>query len=147
MLEITVNNYYSSDISEFIGIVIEKLQQNIINGLSRRQLSRVTEYLNSDLSPYYYLKELRNPITLYADEIFEGALKNLTFSKDNEKRYKIFIDPTVYTPQTNISYASAIALITYGNLTLNPYPIFSEKMEEMDKEIPQLFEDYIEENL
>lgn len=147
MLEITINNHYASDISQFVEIVIERLQQSIIDGLSKRQLIRTTNYLNSNLSPYYYLQEGRRPINLYADEIFEGSLENLTFQNTNNEKYRIYIDPTAYIPNTNIRYESAIALITYGNLSFNPYPIFSEKMKEMDKEIPQLFEDYLEENL
>lgn len=144
MLELTINNYYESSISEFVSIVIDKLKESIINSLSRRQLQRVTEYLNSEYSPYYYLQELKNPITLYANEIFEGALDNLTYNTIDDKKYKIHIDPNAYVPNTNISYESAMSLITNGTLTFNPYPIFSDRMKDMDEEIPELFESYVE---
>lgn len=148
MLELTINNFSGNDVSSFIELVKQEIKDRVSGSLSQKQLSRVTEYLNSELSPYYtYLHRFKNTPTLYADEIFQGALNNLEYSNTNNKVYKIFINPSKYIPNTSISYESVVALITNGNLVFNPYRIFSEKLEQIDREIPQLFEDYVEERL
>lgn len=148
MLELTINNFSGNDVSSFIELVKQEIKDRVSGSLSQKQLSRATEYLNSELSPYYtYLHRFKNTRTLYADEIFQGALNNLEYSNINNKVYKIFINPSKYIPNTSISYESVVALITNGNLVFNPYRIFSEKLEQIDREIPQLFEDYVEERL
>lgn len=146
MLELTINNFYDNDISEFVEFVMEELKKEILQRLSRRELIRVTEFLNSEYSPYYYLKNLRKPVTLYADEIFEGALDNLIFININNQRYKIFIDPNAFIPNTDIKYEAVMALITNGSLLFNPYTVFSDCIKDIDEDVPFLFEEYIERN-
>ena len=147
MLEILINNYCDEDVSSFVLYVIYELQSYILDNMDPAQLQRIDDYLNSEESPYTHLLQQRKNIKLSAKNIIIGATRNLTYDSTGIKQYRIFVKPNVYIADTGISYASAIALLTNGNISLTPYTLFSDAMNKFDKDIPDLFEHYIGESI
>lgn len=91
--------------------------------------------------PFQLFLEEKYNKKINLDHILAVALKTLTFKKIGDD-YIIQIDSNIKSPEIPAKLIDICALVNYGNLALNPYPIFDIVMERLSKEVPSLYIEY-----
>lgn len=79
-----------------------------------------------------------------AYEIIFAGIKNLKVYKYPD-HYVIKINPNKILPKSSAKLNDICNLINYGNLSIKGYPIFSEGFELISKQVPYLYEAFLEE--
>lgn len=77
------------------------------------------------------------------DILFQG-IKSLKIIRAYNDSYIITIDSNKIMPKTHAKLYDLCALINYGNLSMNAYPIFEKTFINVVESLPHLFKEYRE---
>ena len=123
-------------------ILLPYMEDVLIALIDRRKLIIWDEYFkDNDLGWITYKNKTIRP-TAY--ETIITGIKNLKTYKYPDQ-YIIKINPNKILPKSSAKLNDICNLINYGNLSLKGYPIFSEGFEIISKQVPYLYEAFLEE--
>lgn len=138
-MNLIIDQELDLDLSEFCDFVIKYIQENLPKSLDERKLLRYDDYINNNIKIDFAYDKKR---ILSSKELLISSTYNLIKRKFS-KYYMIEIDPNIYIKDTNIKLVDIIKLINYGSLTLQPYPIYSNIMEEIAEDLDTLYEQFL----
>lgn len=84
-------------------------------------------------------------ITPSAYDIILAGIHNITYSKQGVD-YRIYINNNEIIPKGSAKLYDICHLINYGNLSVSPYPIFSDSFKEVDLRINELYDSFEEDS-
>lgn len=118
------------DISkEFIEYLIKKIQQQILAKINLKKLIQWDNYILNIINNKLIKK-------VSSKEIILIGLHYLEY-KETKKYYIIQINNNIKYKNTNYTIYSLIKLINYGCLGMKGYPIFTDTLKEVDKNLVQ----------
>ena len=124
------------------GILIPYIEDTFINLIDRRKLIKYKDYFkNNNLGWITYNNKTIIPSPY---EILIAGIKNLIVYRYPDK-YVITINPNKILPKTSAKLNDICKLINYGTLSISRYPIFTEVFEIISKQVPYLYETFLEE--
>ena len=124
------------------GILIPYIEDTFINLIDRRKLIKYKTYFKyNDLGWITYNNKTIIPSPY---EILIAGIKNLIVYRQPDK-YVITINPNKILPKTSAKLNDICKLINYGTLSVSRYPIFTEVFEIISKQVPYLYETFLEE--
>ena len=138
-MNLIIDQELDLDLSDFCDFIIKYIQENLPRNLDERKLLRYDDYINNNIKIDFAYNERR---ILSSKELIISSTYNLIKRKFS-KYYMIEIDPNIYIKDTNIKLVDIIKLINYGSLTLQPYPIYSNIMEEIAEDLDTLYEQFL----
>lgn len=118
-MNLVINNELEEDITDFCNWLIKDIQSSFKGFIDANQLIRFDDIINNSIE-FKQLPRYINPI-----EIIIGSMYNLRLAVNNSV-YTIEIDPNINIPDTYTKFIDIARLVNFGNLTVNPYPIFTE---------------------
>ena len=139
-MELILNNRSGDGLTEFIDWLIPQMIDHLIDSIDEDQTDRIDLYLNGEGS---IGESINKKISSY--NILVGAMNYLTYSNVDERVYRIFIDPNIYIPNSQLTFAGMVQLIDEGNLQLSPYPIWTKTIEYFDGNVNDLYDEFLEE--
>lgn len=138
-MNLIIDQELDLDLSDFCDFIIKYIQENLSRSLDERKLLRYDDYINNNIKIDFAYNKRR---ILSSKELIISSTYNLIKRKFS-KYYMIEIDPNIYIKDTNIKLVDIIKLINYGSLTLQPYPIYSNIMEEIAGDLDTLYEQFL----
>ena len=130
-MQLIIDECSNKDLKKFIySVVIPRAIRLFYSRLDRKRCEPFQLYLEEKYSKKINL-----------DHILSVSLKNLMVKKSGCE-YIIHIDSNIKAPEIPAKLIDICALINYGNLALNPYPIFDIVMDRLSEEIPSLYTQY-----
>lgn len=136
-MELTIENNDKLELEEFSQEIIELMKEYLITHIEESKLIRWDEYLNKEIKWgwKYKVKIIR------AKTLLLGAAYNLQIIERTNK-ITIRINPNAIINETNKKYIDILKLITYGNLSIQGYPIWEQMMNYFAKNISDIYESY-----
>lgn len=129
-----------SDDANFINYLINEMSIWFWDNFNPKKIIAFQQYV--DMAPKYkslFIKKLD------VTNCCKIALDNLK-AEHYSTRYIIKIDDSIIVYGTNIQLKEIINLITFGNLLLQPYPIFVDMFNYFNNNIGKYFNEYYKEN-
>ena len=118
------------DLKLFIkDFVIPMATEIFISLVDRRRYSLWENYLQ---------KLYRTKRQVNVDKILMQGISNLEFYRRGND-YELSINSNIICSEIPAKLIDVCALINYGNLEINPYPIFDVVMERLGLELPDLY--------
>ena len=129
---------YDSDLSKFCEWLINKIQLYFISEIDDKKCAKFNEFINQNMRWKF------QPRLISTKDILKGCIYNLRYYQTGNK-FIIDINPNIYIPDSYNKYISIARLINYGNLSVSPYPIFTETFKYFDDNAHIYFQEYLEE--
>lgn len=130
-----IENPEGIDYSDFCDYLIEEMQLRIYTELNIDLLNSIESVVNDILKADTYL---------ILPLVISESVNYLIWEKYNDKDYIIHLDEQKKIPNTNLTYFEVIKLINFGNLQLNAYPIYTNLMEDMAKDLQEYYFEFME---
>ena len=143
MTEILLVIPSSPNPSEFLNLVIKKIQDYFIQNIDRKQLLKIDNYLSKYPILIRYNEKYEKRTTINAYSILVGAISHLKVQKTNKQLYRIYINPNAFVPNTQTRFETLLCLIDKGNLGLSPYSLWSDTVKYFCDKIPILYKEYL----
>ena len=134
-MKLIIDNPTKEDLKPFINDqVIPAIAQIIYSIIDKKQLLKFDNYLS------YKFKNII-PTLIDTNTIIHLGVKNLIIYNCKDY-YQIQINPNINIPGISAKLYDICALINYGNVELQPYPIFNKAMDKIAPFIPLLYQEY-----
>ena len=133
-MKLIINNYNASvDLKPFItSVLLPTAVEMFFAYVDRKRYQPYAKFLQTTYN-------LDTPVNI--DNILITGIKNLSV-KGNKNSYEISINSNIISPGVPAKLIDVCALVNYGNLSLNPYPIFDIVMEKLGEQVPSLYDEY-----
>lgn len=122
---------------KFMQYFLKKYKLNCLSIINKNKLHKIDQFINA--LPKYKNKFKKHISCI--DVLWTGVF-NLKVRHIGDQ-YTFYIDTNAFLPQTNIKIAELCDLINFGNLSLMPYPIFTDTFNKMKKNINMYYNLYI----
>ena len=130
-MRLFINNLNKKNLDYFIeDSVIPEAIEIFYSLFKPKDLIKIQDYLS---------KLYDKPIKL--NSILQLAIRTLTYRKLSGN-YIIQIDSNKILKEIPAKLYDICSLVNYGNLEIQPYPIFSRVMDILAKRLPQLYREY-----
>lgn len=143
-MNLIIINPQALDLKEFItNCLIPEIQFECFSRLDMRLCNNWTKYFNQvDLG---WNKAKDKTIVPSGYDVIMAGINNITYSKQGDD-YRIFINNNEIVPKGCAKLNDICHLINYGNLSVSPYPIFSESFRTVDLKVNDLYDSFMEGN-
>ena len=143
-MNLTFNASSGTDLSGFIKQALYVEIRNIFTSLlDDRYLEAFDEYLNSGNIIEFNIP-VNKSVKISTKNILIGAINNLIFTKQQNNKYIIEINPNEYIPNMRAKFIDIAKLVNYGTMSVPAYNIFDKTFELVAKKLPQVYKDYLE---
>lgn len=133
-MNLIINNPDGYDLSGFCDWLIPKIQSEILISVDIKKLAKFDVFIYN---------KLNLGVNLDSYDIIKWSLNLIKWTKHKDN-YEIYLDKNITIPGTYITFYNIIKLIDNGNLSLAPYPIYTNTMEKFAIKLPEYFDSYLE---
>lgn len=136
-MELIIENEDKLDLKDFSQEVIKQMREYLESHIDDAKLIRWDDYLNKEIKWgwQYKVKIVRTKALLL------GATYNLQVI-ERANKITIRINPNAIINETRRKYIDILKLITYGNLSIQGYPIWEDMMNYFANNISEIYENY-----
>ena len=129
--------------SFIVDCIIPEIKAECFRRLDSNRCNKWTEYFKrTDLGWRQAGKKLIIPS---AYDVIISGINNITYSKQGVD-YRVFINNNEIVPKGCAKLNDICHLVNYGNLSVSPYPIFSDAFKAVDLKVNDLYNSYMEDN-
>ena len=122
---------------DFTKYIIKEIQPWLEKNINKDRLVSAQNYVA--IEPKY--KSIYTPIiNLY---FFSLACYAIIKVRKYSQFYELYFDEEAIVYGTNIRSIELINLINYGNMTVTPYPIFTEMFDYFNQNIEEIYQEYL----